>query len=136
MFGCLGTSLTRAYISHLVYGPPRPSWPVSLTIFTTFLREITAYSHLASLDKIRRVLELGTFLPTPKDGIVTPFSFAVRRYGLRGFLAEADANEDGKRQVKGEWVTNKRLWRKMQAGFVKGEGDKSRDQVVFYLHGG
>jgi len=130
-----GTSLTRAYISHLVYGPPKPSWSISLTIFTTFLREITAYSHLASLDKIRRVLELGTFLPTPKDGIVTPFSFAVRSYGLSGFLAEADSREDGKRYVKGEWVTNKRLWRKMQAGFVRGE-DKSRDQVVMYLHGG
>ena len=109
---------------------------MTLTIFTTFLREITAYSHLASLDKIRRVLELGTLLPTPKDGIVTPFSFAVRRYGLRGFLAEADGKEDGRRHVKGEWVTNKRLWRKMQAVFVKGEDNKSRDQVVLYLHGG
>lgn len=49
----------------------------------------------------------------PKDGIVTPISFRVKRRQLRGFLADADSKEQGNREITGEWVTNKRLWRKM-----------------------
>lgn len=83
----------------------------------------------------RSVLDLGTLLPTPKDGIVTPISFRVKRRGLRGFLAQADAAETGKRQITGEWVINKRLWKRMQTEFAMNKAVR-KDRVILYLHGG
>ncbi|GAA6061736.1 hypothetical protein JCM10212_000469 [Sporobolomyces blumeae] len=153
-----GTSLTKAFIQHHVYGPPKPSWGVELTLFTTFLREVSSYSHLSSIARLRSVVELGSLLPMPKDGIVTPISFRVKRRNLRGFLADADAKEDGTREITGEWVTNKRLWRKMTrewssskakdarepaghptAKKEQGKGDggnQHQGMVCLYLHGG
>jgi hypothetical protein len=156
-----GTSLTKAFVNHHLYGPPKPSWGIELTLFTSFLREVAAYSHLSSLTKLRSVgryrcptvrlsrsdtlnallcprsfLELGSLLPTPKDGIVTPISFRVKKRGLRGFLAEADAAEDGKRHITGEWVINKRLWRRMQAEFALKKTVPQDGRVILYLHGG
>ncbi|GAA6021002.1 hypothetical protein JCM11491_005960 [Sporobolomyces phaffii] len=157
-----GTSLTKAFVQHHLYGPPKPSWGVELTLFTTFLREVSAYSHLSSLARLRSVVELGSLLPMPKDGIVTPISFRVKKRQLRGFLADADSKETGKREISGEWVTNKRLWRKMtrewsisrareetassgQRATDKSTAEKSADgksedgsqgMVCLYLHGG
>jgi acetyl esterase/lipase len=98
------------------------------------------------------MLELGSLLPAPKDGIVTPISFHVKRRNLRGILAAPDALETGQRELTGEWVTNKRLWRRMTrewtldgAATVKGraaDGDAkpagaAKDGIVcLYLHGG
>lgn len=81
------------------------------------------------------MLDLGTLIPTPKDGIVTPISFRVKQRGLRGFLADADAAEDGRRQITGEWVINRRLWKKMQTEFMLNKV-VGKDRVVLYLHGG
>jgi len=53
-----GTSLTKAFVQHHIYGPPKPSWGVELTLFTTFLREVSTYSHLSSLARLRCVLLL------------------------------------------------------------------------------
>lgn len=50
-----GTSLTKAFVQHHLYGPPKPSWGVELTLFTTFLREVSSYSHLSSLARLRFV---------------------------------------------------------------------------------
>lgn len=50
-----GTSLTKAFVNHHLYGPPKPSWGVELTLFTAFLREVAAYSHLSSLTRLRYV---------------------------------------------------------------------------------
>ncbi|GAA5915425.1 alpha/beta hydrolase [Sporobolomyces salmoneus] len=149
-----GTSLTKAFVQHHLYGPPKPSWGVELTLFTTFLREVSNYSHLSSLARLRAVVELGSLLPMPKDGIVTPISFKVKKRQLRGFLAGADSKENGKREITGEWVTNKRLWRKMTREWSKSKEEKSTQEekmasttgknegggnegmVVLYLHGG
>ncbi|GAA5887406.1 hypothetical protein JCM6882_002519 [Rhodosporidiobolus microsporus] len=154
------TSLTKAFVQHHLYGPPKPSWGVELTLFTTFLREVSSYSHLSSLARLRSVLELGSLLPTPKDGIVTPISFRVRKRNLRGILSALDEKEDGTREIGGEWVTNKRLWRKMTrewmtdkgkqhagaaaAGGAVPSGGRPREKectgkdglVCLYLHGG
>ncbi|GAA6000318.1 hypothetical protein JCM10207_007958 [Rhodosporidiobolus poonsookiae] len=150
------TSLTKAFVQHHLFGPPKPSWGVELTLFTTFLREVSSYSHLSSLARLRSVLELGSLLPAPKDGIVTPISFRVRRRGLRGILAKYDEQETGNREIAGEWVTNKRLWRKMTREWSinkakeaaapstplpseggKGKEGGSKDGLVcLYLHGG
>lgn len=83
----------------------------------------------------RSVSDLGSLLPTPKDGIVTPISFKVKQRGLRGFLAEADAMETGRREVTGEWVINKRLWKRMQTEFAMNKVVR-KDRVILYLHGG
>ncbi|GAA6049791.1 hypothetical protein JCM3770_002163 [Rhodotorula araucariae] len=144
-----GTSLTKAFVQHHVFGPPKPSWGVELTLFTTFLREVSSYSHLSSLTRLRSVLELGSLLPTPKDGIVTPISFRVKRRNLRGLLADVDAQENGQREISGEWVTNKRLWRRMTRewtlnkpdaaainGATKASSDSKDGIVCLYLHGG
>lgn len=50
----------------------------------------------------------------PKDGVVTPVTFTVQRRDLPGVLAEADAVEDGTREISGEWVVSRRIWRRMQ----------------------
>ncbi|GAA5921592.1 hypothetical protein JCM3775_003121 [Rhodotorula graminis] len=158
-FAKQGTSLTKAFVQHHIYGPPKPSWGVELTLFTTFLREVSTYSHLSSLARLRSALELSSLLPTPKDGIVTPISFKVKRRNLRGLLADSDAQETGSREIAGEWVTNKRLWRRMTrewtldkpaeagagasagaGGAQKGTGSAgggNKDGLVcLYLHGG
>lgn len=99
------------------------------------------------------MLELGSLLPAPKDGIVTPISFRVKRRNLRGILARPDASETGQRELTGEWVTNKRLWRRMTRewtldgaatakgrpaadGEAKPAGAAKDGIVCLYLHGG
>jgi acetyl esterase/lipase len=107
-------------------------------LFTTFLRNSVSYSHLSSIGLLRRVLDLGQVLPTPKDGIVTPVSFKVKRRGLTGFLADADAREDGQRLLTAEWVINRKLWKQMQDEYRRSDASShvSREQVIYYLHGG
>lgn len=99
------------------------------------------------------MLELGSLLPAPKDGIVTPISFRVKKRNLRGILSGPDALEDGKRELTGEWVTNKRLWRRMTREWTVDGAARSRPSsgatgdaksgaaskdglVCLYLHGG
>lgn len=140
-----GTTLTKALIKHALYGPPKRSWGIELSLFTSFLREAAAYSHLSSLDNLRSFLDLNSLLPTPKDGIVTPVSFRVKRRNLRGFLKDADRLEDGSREITAEWVINKRLFKVMQEEFKGRSSGRStsnpsttsgNERIVLYLHGG
>ncbi|KAK9900548.1 hypothetical protein P389DRAFT_165995 [Cystobasidium minutum MCA 4210] len=108
------TKLASAFVSHHVFGPPKKSWGIELTLFTTAIRESVQYSHLSSLPTLRRFLNLGQILPVPKDGVVTPVTFHVLKRNLPGILADADAAEDGTRELTGEWVVSKRIWRRMQ----------------------
>lgn len=108
------TSLASAFVSHHVFGPPKKSWGIELTLFTTAIRESVQYSHLSSLGMLRKFLNLQQVLPTPGDGVVTPVVFAVKRRGLPGLLQAADEREDGSRELTGEWVVSKRIWRRMQ----------------------
>ena len=108
------TSLASAFVSHHVFGPPKKSWGIELTLFTTAIRESVQYSHLSSLGMLRKFLNLQQVLPTPGDGVVTPVVFAVKRRGLPGLLQAADEHEDGSRELTGEWVVSKRIWRRMQ----------------------
>lgn len=149
------TALTSAFVSHHVFGPPKKSWGIELTLFTTAVRESAQFSHLSSLGMLRGFLNLGRILPTPADGVVTPVTFKVRQRGLTGLLREADEREDGTREITGEWVVSKRMWRRMQQDHF-GTSSRSRsstrqprpdhqqpsshhfskDKVVLYLHGG
>lgn len=97
-----------------MFGPPKKSWGIELTLFTTAIRESVQYSHLSSLPTLRRFLSLGQILPVPKDGVVTPVIFQIYKRNLPGILADLDDKEDGTREVTGEWVVSKRIWRRMQ----------------------
>jgi acetyl esterase/lipase len=98
---------------------------------------------------MRLLIGLGGLVPLPADAMVTPVTFRVARRGLRGILAAPDAAEDGRRELQGEWVVGRRLWRRLQAewkaqqaGAEKGaekdakDTGKGKGRVVLFLHGG
>jgi acetyl esterase/lipase len=138
----VATSLASAFVSHHVFGPPKKSWGIELTLFTTAIRESVQFSHLSSLNLVRKFLNLGQILPVPKDGVVTPITFHVKRRNLPGLLAEADAAENGTREITGEWVVSKRIWRRMQQEHSTSyrshnpSAHNQKDKVILYLHGG
>lgn len=114
-----------------------------MTLFTTALRSAVNYSYLSDISRLRQVVDLGQILPTPKDGIVTPVTFRVKKRDLRGFLTEVDSQEDGTREITGEWVVFRKLWRRMQDQHTKrsqpdgnGKENNHKDRVIYYLHGG
>ncbi|KAH8920728.1 hypothetical protein BT69DRAFT_1283758 [Atractiella rhizophila] len=128
-------SIATTLFHHQVYGPPKKSWGLEMSLFTTFLRASAAYSHLTDMSMLRKFIHVGAILPAPKDGIVTPVSFKVKRRGLKGFLKEWDDKEDGTRELTGEWVITRRLWRSMQEDY-KGKDVNGREKVILYVHGG
>ncbi|EPQ25653.1 uncharacterized protein PFL1_06790 [Pseudozyma flocculosa PF-1] len=130
-----GISIGSALASHAIYGPPKKSWGVEMSVFTRVLRDVANYSEFASIAGLQQFFDLGAFLPTPKDGLITPVTFRVKRRNLRGFLAEADAAEDGKREISGEWVVGKQTWRRLQAEWRNGK-QKGKERVILYIHGG
>ena len=80
-------------------------------------------------------MQLGGMVPLPADALVTPVTFRVRRRNLRGILADFDAAEDGTRELSGEWVVGKRLWRRLNTDWKAG-AHAAKHRVVLYLHGG
>lgn len=48
-----GRSLTNAFVKHHLWGPPKPSWGIELTLFTAMLRQAAQFSHLSSIDRLR-----------------------------------------------------------------------------------
>lgn len=130
-----GVTITKAVASHAIYGPPKKSWGIETSVFTRVLRDVAEYSEFASIAGLQQFFDLGAFLPTPKDGLITPVTFRVKKRGLRGFLAEADAAEDGKREISAEWVVGKQTWRRLQAEWRSGK-QKGKERVILYIHGG
>ncbi|CDR98866.1 hypothetical protein [Sporisorium scitamineum] len=130
-----GVTIGTAVASHAIYGPAKKSWGIETSVFTRVLRDIAEYSEFASIEGLQSFFDLGAFLPTPKDGLITPVTFRVKKRGLRGFLAEADAAEDGKREISAEWVVGKQTWRRLQAEWRSGK-QKGKERVILYIHGG
>ncbi|KAJ1021937.1 hypothetical protein NDA16_003699 [Ustilago loliicola] len=130
-----GVTIGTAVASHAIYGPPKKSWGIETSIFTRVLRDIAEYSEFASIEGLQGFFDLGAFLPAPKDGLITPVTFRVKKRGLRGFLTEADAAEDGKREISAEWVVGKQTWRRLQAEWRSGK-QKGKERVILYIHGG
>lgn len=148
-------TIGSAFLSHHIFGPPRKTWGIEMSIFTTFLRNTVNYSHLSSITRLRRFLSLGQLFPTSRDGVVTPLTFPVVRRGLRGFLAHADSLEDGTRQLTAEWVVHRKLWLAMQTEYghsnhtTPSEDDSNitesssntsysmtNQRVILFFHGG
>lgn len=130
-----GISVGGAIVSHALYGPPKRSWGVEMSILTRTIREFAKHSDLTNIPSLQKMFELLRFLPIPDDGLITPVTFRVKRRNLRGFLEEADACESGKRELTGEWIVGKHTWRRLQSEWQAGKrGGKER--VLLYVHGG
>ncbi|KAL1921233.1 uncharacterized protein VTP21DRAFT_10949 [Calcarisporiella thermophila] len=132
------TSFTSDVVSHIVVGPKRRSWPLLLTLFNSFMRNVTAHYHLANLKRMRRAACFPVLMPL-WDVIITPASFKVRPIGLPGILAEMDAQEDG-REIDAEWVVDGSVWRQESHCFCTAEivedGRGNQEKIVLYFHGG
>jgi len=93
---------------------------------------------------MRSLMSLSGLVPIPSDALITPVTFEVRRRALRGILQEWDALEDGKRELTGEWVVGRRLWRKLQSEWQKNKAGKKKppdhhknsERIILYIHGG
>lgn len=80
-------------------------------------------------------MAIGGLVPTPSSAIVTPVTISVRRRELTGILKEFDAQEDGRRELHGEWVVGREVWTKMQYEWKDGRR-RTSERVILYLHGG
>lgn len=89
-------------------------------------------------------MNLSGLVPIPSDALVTPVTFKVSRRRLRGILQEWDALENGKRELTGEWVVGRRLWRKLQSEWQRNKAGKEKppdyhknsERIILYVHGG
>ncbi|KAK0520843.1 hypothetical protein OC835_007078 [Tilletia horrida] len=114
-----GMSIGSAIASHAIYGPPKKSWGVEMSVFTRIMRDCGQQSEFATIAGLQQFFDLGSLLPVPKDGLITPVTFRVKKRNLKGFLSDADAAEDGKRELTGEWVVTKSTWKRLQSEWRK-----------------
>src|SRR5205085_12350496 len=117
------TTLTTIFLTHHLSGPRKPSWTIQLTLMCTTMRNLTEHTHLADVETLRRLMTM-FFAFTPSDIIVTPVSFKVVNRGLQGILKELDEKEESSpssksRELYGEWVVPRPLWRKINDEFHK-----------------
>jgi len=131
-----GLSIGSAIVSHVIYGPPKKSWGMEMSILTRTIRELAErHSGLATIQGLQRGLELLRFLPIPDDGLITPVTFKVKRRNLKGFLEKEDAQETGRRELTGEWIVGKHTWRRLQTEWQSGKRSRT-ERVILYVHGG
>lgn len=131
-----GFSIGSAIASHVIYGPPKKSWGVEMSILTRMIRETAErHSSLATISGLQRSLEWLRFLPIPEDGLVTPVTFRVKRRELRGLLKEPSMEETGKRELTGEWIVGKQTWKRLQMEWQSGKRTRN-ERVILYIHGG
>lgn len=130
-----GISIGSAIASHAFYGPPKKSWGIEMSVFTKIMRDTASYTEFATVSGLQQFFELSNFLPVPKDGLITPVTYKVKKRGLRGLLKEADEAEDGNRELTGEWVVGKQTWRRLQSEWRNGK-PSNKERVILYIHGG
>ena len=96
---------------------------------------------------LRRLIGLAGYVPFSSDALVTPVTFRVRGRKFRGLLSDLAAAETGSRELSGEWVVGKRLWKRLQAEWRAAQDTKSKsggaperpkrkELVTLFLHGG
>ncbi|KIM31627.1 hypothetical protein M408DRAFT_235905 [Serendipita vermifera MAFF 305830] len=154
------TDIASDLLRHQLIGARKKSWGLEMTILSAFMRNIGHHSTLADLRTLRSLLALGTALSpvVPGDALVTPVTFTAKRRGLRGFLADVDAREDGRRVIGGEWVVCRDLWLRLQAQWRRAKksekqrtstsastsargspsvpSSSTQSRVILFLHGG
>ncbi|WWC58949.1 uncharacterized protein I303_101494 [Kwoniella dejecticola CBS 10117] len=106
-------------LSHFIFGPKRKSWGYRMTFITSFMRNIADHSSLADIVLVRRFISLHFLVPLPGDAVVTPITFKVPlkkgKEIARGFLGYLDKEEDGQRELSGEWVVGTDVWKRLKA---------------------
>ncbi|KIK70605.1 hypothetical protein GYMLUDRAFT_32650 [Collybiopsis luxurians FD-317 M1] len=141
------TEITGAIVAHQIWGPRRKSWGIEMTIINSLMRGANRHSALIDITTIRMVMGLAGLAPLPSDALVTPVTFSVRKRKLRGILAEYDMQENGTRELTGEWVVGRQTWARLQAEWKTSQmGSRERDsnvkrkkkkeRVILYIHGG
>ncbi|KDQ63109.1 hypothetical protein JAAARDRAFT_29104 [Jaapia argillacea MUCL 33604] len=147
------TEVATEVVYHHVWGPRRKTWGIEMTLLTTIMRNAAQHSQLVDIATIRMLMSIGGMAPLPSDALITPVTFRVKRRSLRGILSEFDALETGTRELSGEWIVGKKLWKRLQSewkssnqvlnslGTPKGDDPKAKqpkrkERVVLYLHGG
>ncbi|UZJ57511.1 hypothetical protein CBS101457_006831 [Exobasidium rhododendri] len=130
-----GISIGSAIASHAIYGPAKKSWGLEMSIFTRIMRDTSAYTQFATIAGMQQFFDMSSFLPVPKDGLITPVTYRVKKRGLKGLLKEADEAEDGTRELTGEWVVGKQTWKRLQAEW-RGGKSSDKERVILYIHGG
>ncbi|KIJ66190.1 hypothetical protein HYDPIDRAFT_26560 [Hydnomerulius pinastri MD-312] len=150
------SSLTRDIIVHHIWGPRRRTWGIEMTIISSMMRDVSRHSALADIAMVRMLMGLSGLVPLPVDALVTPVTFRVPKRNLRGILAALDAQENGTRELSGEWIVGKKLWQTMQSDYKSfnklGDEHSSLDdsfnsdgfssprkrhsRVILYVHGG
>ncbi|TDL28074.1 hypothetical protein BD410DRAFT_782035 [Rickenella mellea] len=144
---CKATEVASEVVSHHIWGPRRKSWGIEMTMITSFMRNAGQHSHLIDMATLRKLISLAGFVPLPSDALVTPVTFRVRRRKLRGLLSKLDAVESGTRELSGEWVVGKRIWKALQREWKTSQRNKGqpaekstrnrlKEHVILYLHGG
>ncbi|KAF9651949.1 hypothetical protein BDM02DRAFT_3138368 [Thelephora ganbajun] len=139
-----GLELAMDVLSHHIYGPRRKTWGIEMTIVNSLARDASSHSHLFDIKFMRSLMSLSGLVPIPSDALVTPVTFKVRRRKLRGILQEWDAFEDGRRELTGEWVVGRRLWRELQSEWQRNKAGKENlpahhknsERIILYVHGG
>ncbi|WFD34539.1 hypothetical protein MCUN1_001380 [Malassezia cuniculi] len=122
--------------NHALYGPPKKSWGVEMSVITRTVREFAMKNtNLTTMSGLQMIFDLARFLPQPEDGLITPVTFRIKSRGLPGFLADEDKKEDGKRELTGEWVVGKQVWRRLQSEWQSGR-KTGCERVILYIHGG
>lgn len=143
------THVASAVVSHAVYGPPKKSWGIEMSVLCSLMRDTSRHSHLTDVvcnhvvtthwmfrplllylqTTLRLLMSIGGLVPVPSDAIVTPVTFRVRRRHLRGILAGFDAVEDGSRELSGEWIVGKRTWQRLQHEWKASKKAKAKGHV-------
>ncbi|GAA5976331.1 hypothetical protein JCM11641_005983 [Rhodosporidiobolus odoratus] len=139
--GKLLPTIFKTSASYYLYGPPKTTWPLRLALFTAVARyqsqTAAAERQLsgkpvdalkvtqAQRDKIEKLMTGG--LPEqPKDGAFWSTEFGIKNRGLKGVLAELDAEESGTRKIRAEWTVHR----------DELSNPTSPDRVLLYTHGG
>ncbi|KZS93185.1 hypothetical protein SISNIDRAFT_411937 [Sistotremastrum niveocremeum HHB9708] len=147
-FAVKTTDMTRAFVSHHIWGPKRKSWGIEMTMISSFMRNAGNHSQLTDVTTLRALMQLVGLVPVSSDALVTPVTFRVRKRSLRGFLAEFDAAETGSRYLQGEWVVGKKVWQRLQTEWRAAQSRSShqsrhskdrnrlKERVTLFLHGG
>jgi alpha/beta hydrolase fold len=148
----VATDIASDLLRHQLIGARKKSWGLEMTILSALMRNMGHHSSLADLRMLRRLLAVGTALTpvVPGDALVTPVTFRAKQRGLRGFLAEVDAREDGGRIIGGEWVVCRALWLRLQDQWRRSKRNTgasadtaanparppTQSRVILFLHGG
>lgn len=114
--GRKGFDLTWSITKYAIYGPPKKSWGIEMTVIAAIMRNIGQHSSLADITLVRQLISVHHLLPLPPDAIVTPISFVVkkRKEPLRGFFKDLDEKETGERELSGEWIVGKSVWKRLK----------------------